>query len=40
MLGCMRKRKRLDKFEYQALKEVVKDGGEDVVEKFDNNFNR
>ena len=38
MLGCVRKRKRLDNFEYQALRDVVKEGGEDVIERFQKKF--
>ena len=35
MLGIVKKRKRLDRFIYQALRDVVKLGGEDVIKNFD-----
>ena len=38
MLGCVRKRKRMDKFEYRVLRDVVKEGGEDVIERFEKKF--
>ena len=34
VLGNVNKRRRIDKFEYQALRNVVKEGGNDVLEKF------
>ena len=38
MLGCMRKRKKMDNFEFQAFRDVVKEGGEDIVERFKKKF--
>ena len=38
MLGNIKKRKRIDKFEYQSLRNVVKVGGNDVLEKFEVKF--
>ena len=38
MLGKVRKRKRVEGFEYQALRTVVKEGGEDVFGRFENKF--
>ena len=38
MLGNVKKRKRIDKFEYQSLRNVVKVGGNDVLEKFEVKF--
>ena len=37
-LGRMRKRKKMDNFKFQALRDVVKEGGDDIVEKFEKNF--
>ena len=34
MLGNVKKRKRIDKFEYQSHRNVVKGGGNDVLERF------
>ena len=34
MLGIIKKRKRLDKFVYQSLQDVVKAGGDNVVKNF------
>ena len=38
ILVKMRKRKRMDNFEIQALRDVVKEGGEDVIDKFEKKF--
>ena len=38
MLGIVKKRKRLDKFVYQALWDVVKIGGNNVVQNFEEKF--
>ena len=38
MLGRMRKRKRMDNYEFQALRDIVKEGGDDVVERFEKKF--
>ena len=38
MLGKMKKRKKMDNFKIQALRDVVKEGGPDVVDKFENKF--
>ena len=35
MLQKFKKRKRMNNFEYQALRNVVKEGGEDEIEKFE-----
>ena len=37
MLGKVRKRKRMDNFEYQALRSAVKEG-DDVIERFEKKF--
>ena len=34
MLGKIKKRKRRNNFEYQALRTVVKEGGDDMIKKF------
>ena len=34
MLSHMRKRKRMDKYWFQDIRDIVKEGGEDVVEKL------
>ena len=34
MLGNVKKRKRIDKFEYQALRNVVKEGGNYFIENL------
>ena len=34
MLGIVKKRKRLDKFVYQSLQDIVKAGGENVIKKL------
>ena len=38
MLGKIRKRKRIDIFEYQALNTIDKEGGDDLIEKFEKKF--
>ena len=38
MLGHMRKRKRMDNFEFQILRDVIKEGGAEVMEKFERKF--
>ena len=38
MLGKMKKRKKMDNFEIQALRDVVKEGGLDVIDKFEKKF--
>ena len=38
MLGIVKKRKRLDKFVYQALRDVVKVGGDNVIKNFEKKF--
>ena len=40
MLGTVKNRKRLDRFVYQALRDVVKTGGEDVIKNFEETFKR
>ena len=35
MLGNVRKRKIIDKIEYQSLWQIVKEGSTDVLEKFE-----
>ena len=40
MLRIVKKRKRLDRFIYQALRDVVKLGGEDVIKNFEETFKR
>ena len=34
MLGKVKKRKRMEAFQYQALREVVKEGRDDVMKNF------
>ena len=38
MLGIIKKRKRLDKFVYQSLQDVVKVGGDNVIKNFKEKF--
>ena len=38
MLGVIKKRKRLDKFVYQSLRDIVKVGGENIVKNFESKF--
>ena len=38
MLGPIRKRKRVDRYELQALRDIVKKGGYDVIEVFNKKF--
>ena len=38
MLQKLKKRKRIENFKIQALKEIVKTSGEDVVENFEQKF--
>ena len=38
MLTIVKKRKRIDKFIYQALRDVVKLGGDDVIKNFKEKF--
>ena len=38
MLEKMRKRRKMESFELQSLRNVVKEGGVDVVENFKNKF--
>ena len=38
MLMKLRKRKKIESFELQALKDIVKDNAADVVTKFENKF--
>ena len=40
MLGIVKKRKRLDQFVYQALRDMVKNGSEDVIKNFEETFKR
>ena len=35
MLNIVKKRKRLDKFVYQSLKNIVKVGGDNVIKNFE-----
>ena len=35
MLGVIKKRKRLDKFVYKALQDVIKLGGNNIVQNFE-----
>ena len=35
MLGKAKKRKKLDSFEFQALRTIVKSGGDEVIDKFE-----
>ena len=38
ILGIVKKRKRLDKFVYQSLRDIVKAGGENVIKNFEEKF--
>ena len=38
MLGKMKKRMKMENFDIQALRNVVKEGGPDVIDKFDKKF--
>ena len=38
MLGRVKKRKRMDNFEYQALRNVVKEGGGAVIDNFEKKY--
>ena len=38
MFGFVRKRMRMNNFEYQSLRDVVKEGREDVIERFEKMF--
>ena len=38
MLGRVKKRKRMDNFEYQALRSVIKEGGENVIDNFEKKY--
>ena len=38
MLGRVRKRKRVDGYELQALRDVVKKGGDDIIKDFQEEF--
>ena len=38
MLSIVKKRKKVDKLIYQALRDVVKVGGDDVLENFEKKF--
>ena len=38
MLGKMRKRRKMDSYDIQALRYVVKEGGADVIDKFKKMF--
>ena len=38
MIQKLKKRKRIENFEIQALREVVKENAEDAVERFENKF--
>ena len=38
MFGIIKKRKRIDKYVYQSLRNVVKEGGVDVLKNFETKF--
>ena len=38
MLSIIKKRKKIDKFVYQALRHMVKLGGDDVIKNFEEKF--
>ena len=38
LLAHVRKRKRIDNFEYQSLRDVVKEGREDVIKRLEKKF--
>ena len=40
MLSIIKRRKKIDKFVYQALRNVMKDGGEDVLQNFEKNLRK
>ena len=38
MLQKLKKRKRIENFKIQVLREIVKENAEDIVERFENKF--
>ena len=38
MIGRVSKRKKMDNFEYQSLRKVIKEHGVDVIENFNKKF--
>ena len=38
MLGIVKKRKILDKFVYQSLRDIVKVEGDNMIKNFEENF--
>ena len=38
MLTIVKKRKKIDKFIFQALRDIVKQGGDDMIKKFEDKF--
>ena len=38
MLGRVKKRKRMEGFEYQELRNVIKEGGVDVIQNFEKKY--
>ena len=38
MLNIVKKRKRIDKFIYQSLQDIVKVGGDNVIKNFEDKF--
>jgi len=38
ILGCVKKRKMMDNFDYQSLRNVIKESGEDVIDNFEKKY--
>ena len=38
MLGIIKRRKKLDKFVYQSLRDIIKIGGDNVIKNFEEKF--
>ena len=38
MLSIFKRRKKIEKFIYQALRDIVKEGGENVIKQFEDKF--
>ena len=38
MLGRVKKRRRMEGFEYQALRNVINEGGDDVIKNFEEKY--
>ena len=38
MLSIIKKRKKINKFVFQTLRDIVKQGGDDVIKRFEDKF--